>query len=95
MLVMSDGKVPSYHIPGKARDGGKNVELRTSNNEVNDHHHEDGASFGAGSFVKCLDNGVKCWCVGDLVEIAKTSQQLLTCFRTQCEEHTQDRREAQ
>jgi hypothetical protein len=94
MLVMSDGKVPSYHIPGKARDGGKNVELRTSNNEVNDHHHEDCAGFRASGLVKCLDDWVKCWCVGDLVEIAKRSQQLLTCFRAQNGKHTQDRKEA-
>ena len=73
MLVMSDGKVPSYHIPGKARDGGKNVELRTSNNEVNDHHHEDCASFGAGGLVVCFDDRVQCGCVGDLVEIARRS----------------------
>lgn len=70
MLIESANKVINEHIPGQTRDGGKDVELRTSNDKVDDHHHEDCASLGASGLIKRLDDRVQGGCVGNLVKIA-------------------------
>ena len=58
-------------IPSQTGDGSEDVELRTANDKVDDHHHEDRAGFGAGGFVQDFDDGVHGGRVGDFFEIAK------------------------
>ena len=58
-------------IPSQTGDGSEDVELRTANDKVDDHHHEDRAGFGTGGFVQDFDDGVHGGCVGDFFEIAK------------------------
>lgn len=90
-------------IPSQTGDGGEDVELRTANYKVDNHHHEDRASFGAGGFVQDLDDGVHGGRVGDFVEIAGRGwlAAVVVCMHeTRAEfsrktEHTQGRKEGQ
>jgi hypothetical protein len=59
------------HVPSQTGDGGEDVELRTADDEVDDHHHKNRAGFGAGGLVQDFDDGVHSGCVGDFFEVAR------------------------